>query len=140
VVALGDLFGKGLLGSNPTLVYFIVGYGVLEVIDSHMDLEEFKSFGSFGGLGYVNALATTTHTCFQDIPSTLLVHPLFHSFWGGVEMFVYMMTKKLLNIRPLSNFLTLLIFHKFIHCSILQVHPSSNFHIFIYFPKTKDGI
>jgi hypothetical protein len=57
VDALGDLFGKGLLGSNSTLVYFSVGYGVLEVIDSHVDLEEFKSFGSFGGLGYHNALA-----------------------------------------------------------------------------------
>lgn len=53
----GDLFGKGLLGSNSTLVYFIVGYGVSEVIDSHVDLEEFKSLGSFGGLGYHNALA-----------------------------------------------------------------------------------
>jgi hypothetical protein len=29
VDALGDLFGKGLLGSNSTLIYFIVGYGVL---------------------------------------------------------------------------------------------------------------
>ncbi len=46
---------------------------------------------------YVNALAITTHTCFQDIPSTLLVHALFHSFLGGVEMFVYMMSEKLLN-------------------------------------------
>jgi hypothetical protein len=54
--------------------------GFWEVIDSHLDLEEFKSFGSFGGLGYVNALAITTHTCFHDIPSTLVVHPLlfFH--------------------------------------------------------------
>jgi hypothetical protein len=42
-------------------------------------------------------LAITTHTCFQDIPSTLLVHALFHSFLGGVEMFVYMMSEKLLN-------------------------------------------
>jgi len=30
-------------------------------------------------------------------------------------------------IPSLSNFLTLLIFHKFIHCSILQVHPLFNF-------------
>ncbi len=65
--ALGDLFGKGLLGSHSTLVYFIVGYGVLEVIDSHVDLEEFKSFGSFGGLVYVNALAITTHALASKI-------------------------------------------------------------------------
>jgi hypothetical protein len=148
---------KGLLGLDSTLVYFIVGYGVLEVIDSHVDLEEFKSFGPFGGLGYVNALAITTCTCFQDIPSTLLVHPLFHSFLGGVEMFVYMMTKKLLKycltfphsfivqlsyiahlpqIHPLFNFASSSIVH------LPQIHPLSNFltlfifHKFIHCPTS----
>lgn len=53
----------------------------------------------FWGLSLCQCLGHhNTRTCFQDIPSTLLVHALFHSFWGGVEMFVYTMTKKLLDI------------------------------------------
>jgi hypothetical protein len=67
VGALGDLFGKGFLGSNSTLVYFIVGYGVLEVIDSHVDLEEFKSFGSFGGLGSMSMPWPSQHTLASKI-------------------------------------------------------------------------
>jgi hypothetical protein len=55
----------------------------------------------------------------------LLVHPLFHSFWGRVEMFVSTMTKNLLNI--LKNFPHLFIVQLSYIAHLPQIHPLFNF-------------
>jgi hypothetical protein len=61
---------KGCWVPIPHSYTLLLAMGFWEVIDSHVDLEEFKSFGSFGGLGYVNALAITKHTF-----ASMIFHP-----------------------------------------------------------------